>query len=124
MLPATDFPAKGMATCNKCYKKIMSKNRLTKDFKGNPIKVDPEVEKLTTEQIIGDLYDTEKERPYLIEDLEDELNANIEDFESSIQTTLKLHSEVWKGTQDHGRVSDILTALQNEIQKWKEGELS
>lgn len=124
VLPATDFPAKGMATCNKCYKKIMSKNRLTKDFKGNPIKVDPEVEKMTAEQLIGDLYDTEKERPYLIEDLEDELNANIEDFESSIQTTLKLHLEVWKDTQDHGRVSDILTALQNEIQKWKEGKLS
>lgn len=124
VLPVTDFPAKGMATCNKCYKKIVSKNRLTKDFKGNPIKVDPEVEKMTVEQIIGDLYDTEKERPYLIEDLEDELNANIEDFESSIQTTLRLHLDIWKGTQDHERVSEILTALQNEIQKWKEGELS
>lgn len=117
ILPVTDFyPDHHKNFCKKC----VSSNKIARDFKGRRIEILPELQRMTEEEIIGDFYNTEKEIVYTDDDLEEELNAKIENFKWSVQNCLQIHMDILKNEESKEKVLRNLTLLQEEIQKWKE----
>lgn len=116
ILPVTEFYKDHPNECKKCH--VASKT--TRDIKGRPITILPELQRMTAEEIIGDLYDTNKEIIYTDDDLEEELNAKIDDFKWSVQNCLQIHMDILKNEESKEKVLRNLTLLQKEIQKWKE----
>ena len=115
-LPSSEFYIHHKNQCKHC----LNTRRRSKDIKGKTIGISPELMKITEDEIIGDLYDTEKEIEYTDEDLREELNATIENFKWSVQNCLKIHMEILRNEKSKDKVLRNLTLLQNEIQKWKE----
>lgn len=116
ILPVTEFYKDHPNECKKCH--VASKT--TRDIKGRPITILPELQRMTAEEIIGDLYDTNKEIIYTDDDLEEELNAKIENFKWSVQNCLQIHMDILRNEKSKDKVLRNLTLLQKEIQNWKE----
>lgn len=115
-LPSSEFYIHHKNQCKHC----LNTNRRSTDIKGKTMGISPELRKITEEEIIGDLYNTEKEIEYTDEDLKEELNATIENFKWSVQNCLKIHMGILRNEKSKDKVLRNLTLLQNEIQKWKE----
>lgn len=103
-------------TCKECY----NKRKTVRDVKGNVMKILPKYKDMTEEEVIGNLYDTDREIEYTDDDLKEELVAKIEDFKWSVQNCLKIHAELLKNEKSREKVLSNLSLLQTEIKKWKE----
>lgn len=103
-------------TCKECY----NKRKTVRDVKGNVMKILPKYKDMTEEEVIGNLYDTDREIEYTDDDLKEELVAKIEDFKWSVQNCLKIHAELLKNEKSREKVLSNLSLLQTEITKWKE----
>ena len=84
------------------------------------MKILPKYKDMTEEEVIGNLYDTDREIEYTDDDLKEELVAKIEDFKWSVQNCLKIHAELLKNEKSREKVLSNLSLLQTEITKWKE----
>lgn len=103
-------------TCKECY----NKRKTVRDVKGNVMKILPKYKDMTEEEVIGNLYDTDRKIEYTDDDLKEELVAKIEDFKWSVQNCLKIHAELLKNEKSREKVLSNLSLLQTEITKWKE----
>lgn len=115
ILPTTDFYSHHPSTCKRCYN-----SPKIRDIKGNVLGISEELRNLTEEEVIGDLYDTNKVIEFTDEDFREELVALIERFSWSAQNCLNMHKELINNEESKEKVLSNLTLLQQEIQKWKE----
>lgn len=116
ILHVSEFFSHHPGTCKRCF----NQRKTIKDIKGNAYAISPEFQRMTADEVIGDFYNTEKEIEYTDDDLEEELNAKIDDFKWSVQNCLQIHMDVLKNEKSKDKVLRNLTLLQEEIQKWKE----
>lgn len=111
----TEFYSHHPGQCKRCYN-----SPKMRDIKGNVLKISDELKNMTEEEIIGDLYNTDKVIEYTDDDLREELVATIDRFKWSVQNCLKIHMELINNEESKEKVLSNLTLLQQEIQKWKE----
>lgn len=115
ILPISDFYS-GKNYCRKCHNKISKK---VFDLKGNQIAIAKEYRGLTEEEIIGDLYDTEREIDYNADDLKEELSSMIEKFKWSVSNTLDMHKELLLDDDSKEKVLSQITMLQEKMEEIK-----
>lgn len=106
--------------CKDCKNKQISETRKEIDFLGNKILISDELRKMTEEEIVGDLYDTEKVVEYTDSDLEEELNCIIENFFKATNRCLELHRDLLDNEESKAKVLRNLTLLQTKLQTVKE----
>lgn len=116
ILPITEFYGHHPNSCKQCYSSLKTE----RDIKGRKIDILPELRGMTAEEIIGDLYDTDKVIEFTDDDLKEELVALIDNFSWSAQNCLNIHKELINNEESKEKVLSNLTLLQHEIQKWKE----
>lgn len=115
--PKIEFPPE-RAICKKCNQKRISEYK-GKDFFGNRIKIPKEIRVLTEEEIIGDLYNTEKEIEYSVDDLKDEISATIDNFHWSLSNCLKMHGDLLVDSKSKEKVFKELELLQEKLEGLK-----
>lgn len=106
--------------CKDCKNKQISETRRSVDFLGNKIHISDDLRKITEEEIVGDLYDTEKVVEYTDSDLEEELNCIIENFFKATNRCLELHRDLLDNEESKAKVLRNLTLLQTKLQTVKE----
>lgn len=108
--------------CKNCKNKQLNeiKAHNSVDFLGNKILISDELRKMTEEEIVGDLYDTEKVVEYTDSDLEEELNCIIENFFKATNRCLELHRDLLDNEESKAKVLRNLTLLQTKLQTVKE----
>lgn len=108
--------------CKNCKNKQLNeiKAHNSVDFLGNKIFISDELRKMTEEEIVGDLYDTEKVVEYTDSDLEEELNCIIENFFKATNRCLELHRDLLDNEESKAKVLRNLTLLQTKLQTVKE----
>ncbi len=116
ILSLSDFYPSHKTICKKCYDSWSCK---TVDLKGRTIRISDEYRGLTEEQIVGDLYDTEKEIDYTSDDLKEEISAIIGNFEWSLSNSLEMHRDLLNGEDAREKVSEKITELQTKIEGLK-----
>lgn len=116
ILPISDFYQSHKTICKKCHDSWSCK---TFDLKGRTIRIADEYRGLTEEQIVGDLYDTEKEIDYTSDDLKEEISAIIGNFEWSLSNSLEMHRDLLNGEDAREKVSEKITELQRKIEELK-----
>lgn len=115
--PITKFTHGGNGNiCNHCR----SSQATSKDAFGNIISIDPEIRKMTADEIIGDLYNVDKVIEYTDDDMKQELDALTENYKNGVQNILEMHKELLTNEKSKDKVLHTLTLLQSEIAKWKE----
>jgi hypothetical protein len=115
--PKSEFPPE-RAICKKCNKKRISEYQ-GKDFFGNKILIPKEIRVLTEEEIIGDLYNIEKEIEYTVDDLKDEISATIENFHWSISNCLMMHGDLLVDEKSKETVFKEVELLQEKLEGLK-----
>ena len=115
-LPETEFYNSKPTTCKKCFNTMKAITGLN----GKKLDILPELREIPDEEIIGTLYDTDREIEYTDDDLKEELIATIESFKWSVQNCLSLHKEILQDDRSKEKVLSNLSLLQKEIEKWKE----
>ena len=116
ILPISDFYQSHKTICKKCHDLCSHK---AVDLKGRTIRIADEYRGLTEEQIVGDLYDTEKEIDYTSDDLKEEISAIIGNFEWSLSNSLEMHRDLLSGEDARDKVSEKITELQKKIEELK-----
>lgn len=89
-------------------------------FFGKKTDIPESLRRITEEEIVGDLYDTEKVIEYNDDDLEQELNCMIDKFYASAENCLNIHNELLKNEESKDKVLRNLTLLQSKLQNLKE----
>lgn len=116
--PKIEFPPE-RAICIKCNRLRLLECKGV-NFFGEKTKIPKEIRNLTEEEIVGDLYDTEKVIEYTDSDLEEELNCIIDNFFKATNRCLELHKELLENEESKAKVLRNLTLLQTKLQTVKE----
>lgn len=95
-LPITDFYA-GKGDCKTCYNQIYSK---AKDMKGNTYKIAKELIGIKEADIIGDLYNEDREVEYTIEDVAEDFTVNFETYFDSLKGIFEDNKELIKENKE------------------------
>ena len=115
VLPISQFYS-GKYYCKKCHNSSVDK---CFDLKGKKLGIAEEYRNLTEEEIIGDLYDTEREIYYNADDLKEELSSMIEKFKWSVSNTLDMHKELLLDDESKEKVLSQITVLQEKMEEIK-----
>lgn len=108
------YPNKGY--CKRCH------NTLTKrcvDIKGNVIAINEKYKNLTEKEVIGDLYDTEKEIDYNSDDLMEEISETIERFNWSVSNVLEMHKDLLSDEDCKKKVFSEIEKLHKRLDELK-----
>ena len=115
VLPISQFYS-GKYYCKKCHNSSVDK---CFDLKGKKLGIAEQYRNLTEEEIIGDLYDTEREIYYNADDLKEELSSMIEKFKWSVSNTLDMHKELLLDDESKEKVLSQITVLQEKMEEIK-----
>lgn len=113
VLPVSEFH-RNAHYCKECAKEN-AKLSYGEGVKGTKVQMPPEIRKLTKEQIIGDLYDTDKVIDFTDDDLTEELEANINNFWWGTQNSLKMHADIMENEKSRDKVLEPLSLLRSKI---------
>lgn len=105
--------------CKPCHFRILDENK-SSDFLGRKVAIPESIRRMTEEEVVGNLYDTEREIEFTDDDLEDELKCIIENFHRVAKNCLELHKELLTNEKSKEKVLRNLTLLQSQLQSMKE----
>lgn len=112
-LPITDFYA-GKGDCKTCYNQIYSK---AKDMKGNTYKIAKELIGIKEADIIGDLYNEDREVEYTIEDVAEDFTVNFETYFDSLKGIFEDNKELIKENKE--KMEQVLLKAVDSIMQLK-----
>jgi len=116
-LPRSEF-YDGKGVCKDCF----NHHHSIKDIKGNTITSSSEANRLAAKysaDIERDLYDTEKEVEYTVDDLLDEMNSLTDYFSRNAKNCLTIHSTLLSIQENKQKIIAVLSEAETAIQKLK-----
>lgn len=113
-LPFTEFYNK-KNICKRCFNNCSS----SKDVKGNILRIAEEYKNIKEEDVIGDLYNNEKEMKYTIENLIEEFSINFDTCIEMLTGILEQHKELLVTVENRKKVMVVLEEAEATIGKMK-----
>lgn len=101
--PVSDF-YKGKNYCRVCAES----RKATRDIKGNVITISNELRNMSTEEVIGDSYNKNREVEFHIDDLIEEIKVNSEKFLWSLENTFEIHPDIANGADAKKKIFDCI----------------
>lgn len=114
-LPIYNF-YEGKNTCKNCS----AANQKYTDFLGRPLKeMTPEIRRLTKEEIIGDLYNIDKDVIHTIDDAISDFTCNFETFLNTLDGILEDYIELLKDQENNKKMMTVLSQAETAMSKLK-----
>lgn len=108
--PISEF-YEGRGICKECF----NSTKAYKDSAGNILAIDDSIRNISIDDVIGDIYDKNKEVVYTVFDLADEIRINSERFIDMLKTAFEIHSDVVVDKEGRSAVCDILDKTINKL---------
>lgn len=113
-LPFSEFYNK-KNICKRCFNNCSS----SKDVKGNILRIAEEYKNIKEEDVIGDLYNNEKEMKYTIENLIEEFSINFDTCIEMLTGILEQHKELLVTVENRKKIMVVLEEAEATIGKMK-----